>query len=72
MRDSSTCPDCESPMQNGYIVGNGAVWWTREKPKVLITGRGGNIQLDRSVKGWAKVKAKRCINCNLVIIRPIL
>ena len=67
MTIGDNCPYCDSELENGFVVGSLVIWWTKKPPKVAITKKGGNIQLDRSYRGWAKLGAKRCDRCKLVI-----
>jgi len=56
-------------MEDGYLVGGHSLWWTDKKPKYgTIRGR-GNIRLDSSFRGIAKIRAKLCDNCELIIYR---
>jgi hypothetical protein len=54
-------------MEDGFVVGNAVLWWTQKTPSVLLRQKDGNIKLDRSYSGWAKLDAKRCSNCNVII-----
>jgi hypothetical protein len=56
-------------MEDGYISGNIASWWTKKRPRYAITKRGGNIELARSYTGWAAHGARRCPVCKTIIVR---
>ncbi|MHA2179064.1 MAG: PF20097 family protein, partial [Candidatus Thorarchaeota archaeon] len=57
MVDSENCRYCNTPLKDGYIAGNTVLWWTTEEPGFLMRDKGGNIKLDSSNSGWAKVPA---------------
>lgn len=67
MKIDNTCPYCKAVMEDGFVVGNSVLWWTKESPSVLIRQKGGNIRLDRSYSSWAKRAGKQCSNCKVVI-----
>ncbi|MHA2234496.1 MAG: PF20097 family protein [Candidatus Thorarchaeota archaeon] len=59
MVDSENCRYCNTPL---------VLWWTTEEPGFLMRDKGGNIKLDSSNSGWAKVPAKRCSTCKLILV----
>lgn len=67
MVDTDNCPYCNSPMENGYIAGNTGLWWTNRPLGRLARRRDGDIQLDFSCTGWAKISANRCESCKIII-----
>jgi len=56
-------------MEDGYLAGWLRLVWTDTKPKYGIIRKRGEIKLDSSIRGIAKVRAKLCDNCELIIYR---
>ena len=65
---SNKCPYCGLTMENGFLAGNAAIWWTKKSPNILMTRNGGNIRLARSYTKWAHLRARRCSNCKITIV----
>ncbi len=66
MVESKNCPNCNTPLKDGFIAGSSVVWWTNESPGFLMREKDGNVQLDKSNTSWAKLPAKRCVTCKLI------
>jgi hypothetical protein len=55
-------------MEDGFVAAPGQVWWTRQEPKYGLGPFGENIPLDRKSFAIAKVRGKRCLWCNVIIL----
>jgi hypothetical protein len=67
--EDTTCPYCKTPMEDGYIAGSYAIWWTKKRPRFVLNKRGGNIELAQSFDGWAARGASRCPICKVIIVK---
>ncbi len=68
MVDSENCRYCNTPLKDGYIAGNTVLWWTEEETGFLMRDKESNIKLDSSSSSWAKVPAKQCSTCKLILV----
>lgn len=69
LKDTDICPYCGEEVEDGYLVGWHVLFWTDRKPKYGVVRNRGNIKLNSSFWGIAKVRAKLCDNCELIIYR---
>jgi hypothetical protein len=61
------CRYCNTPLREGYLAGNKVLWWTKEEPGFLLKESDDDIKLNSSNTSWAKVPAKVCTTCKMII-----
>lgn len=69
LKDPDICPYCEEEMEDGYIVGYNGLFWVDEMPGFGALRLRGATRLDYSIRGFAKLQGKICINCKQIVIK---
>lgn len=62
------CPKCGKIMEEGLVQAGGAVTWVREKHKVSLLPKEGEVMLGRSIMGYCAIPAHICKSCKKVLV----
>ncbi|WP_041122922.1 PF20097 family protein [Jeotgalibacillus alimentarius] len=69
MNDSKSCPECNQPLKNGYIVSSRRISWSESGESVWTDVKSEVLIKD----AWFKLKktpALKCETCHLVMFKP--
>lgn len=62
------CPICGKMMEQGYVQAGGMVSWVKNKHKISLLPREGEVMLDRNVMGYCAIPARICKDCKKVLL----